>query len=538
MTTMIQNPILRGFRPDPSIVRVGDDYYIATSTFEWFPGILIHHSKDMVNWRIVGHVLNTREHLNMYGMDNSEGIYAPALSYADGKFYCTFSNVHSCRGGAWMSTPSFVVSAESIEGPWSLPVSIGDYGFDPSMFHDDDGKKYMVNMIWDGRAKTNFFNGIVVQEFSEAEGKLVGEPKVVFKGTERGGTEGPQILKKDGYYYLITAEGGTGWDHTVTVCRSENVFGPYELHPDKHILSSRFQEGAPLQRAGHGFLVETQNGEWFLSHLCGRPLLDPTQNYHMGTYGHGRCILGRESAIQNVEWRDGWPYVVGGIVPQLMVQAPELPAHPWPQEEVRDHFDGDKLAPKYQTLRDPVEESWCSLSARPGHLRLVGRDYLYSRYNQSMIAQRLTAHNCIAETSVEFDPASPRQMAGITAYYSRSGHYFLKTTANDEGKQVVQLVGYLDDVYREFSEEIEVERGKVFMRIELKKHWYIFSYSTDGVTWHQIGPDMNSTPLSDEGSNDIFRFTGSMLALFACDLTGQALAADFDYFEYQDLGDE
>ncbi|GAL18916.1 beta-xylosidase [Vibrio maritimus] len=140
MTQTIQNPVLKGFNPDPSIVRVGDDYYIATSTFEWFPGIQIHHSKDLVNWRLVSHVLTRTSQLDMTGMDNSEGVYAPALTYADGKFWVCFSNVHSCRGGNWMATPSFVVTADNIEGPWSEPTPIGNYGFDPSLFHDDDAK--------------------------------------------------------------------------------------------------------------------------------------------------------------------------------------------------------------------------------------------------------------------------------------------------------------------------------------------------------------------------------------------------------------
>ncbi|GAL11574.1 beta-xylosidase [Vibrio astriarenae] len=249
---MIQNPVLKGFNPDPSIVRVGDDYYIATSTFEWFPGIQLHHSKDMVNWRLVGHALTRTSQLDMKGMDNSEGVYAPALTYSDGKFWLCFSNVHSCRGGNWMATPSFVITADNIEGPWSEPVSIGNYGFDPSLFHDDDGKKYMLNMVWDGRAKTNFFGGIVLQEFDSELGQLVGEPKNIFAGTELGCTEGPQMMKKDGYYYLITAEGGTERNHAVTVCRSKNIWGPYEVHPDNPILTSRFQEHAELSRAGHG----------------------------------------------------------------------------------------------------------------------------------------------------------------------------------------------------------------------------------------------------------------------------------------------
>lgn len=533
MAQTIQNPVLKGFNPDPSIVRVGDDYYIATSTFEWFPGIQIHHSKDLVNWRLVGHALTRTSQLDMKGMDNSEGVYAPALTYSDGQFWLCFSNVHSCRGGNWMATPSFVVTATSPEGPWSDPVAIGNYGFDPSLFHDDNGKKYMLNMIWDGRAKTNFFGGIVLQEFDAERGELVGEPKNIFEGTQLGCTEGPQMLKKDGYYYLITAEGGTERNHAVTVCRSTNIWGPYEVHPDNPILTSRFQEEAELSRAGHGFLVETQKGEWYLSHLCGRRIPNPEGYQFIPKYDNGFSILGRESAIQKAEWRDGWPYVTSGKTPVVEVPAPDLPVCPWDAPPARDDFDSQALRLEYQTLREPAQEDWLSLTERPGFLRLKGRHYLSSRYEQSMIARRFQSHYATVETKLEFTPSTPFEMAGLCAYYARNGHYFLKMTANDVGERVLQVVGNINDVYGEYSGDIVIgDADTVYMRLELDCQWYRFSYSLDGQQWHSIGPALNSTPLSDEGGPDIFRFTGSFAALFSADIRGLKQHADFDYFEY------
>lgn len=535
MTQMIQNPVLKGFNPDPSIVRVGDDYYIATSTFEWFPGIQLHHSKDMVNWRLVGHALTRTSQLDMKGMDNSEGVYAPALTYSDGKFWLCFSNVHSCRGGNWMATPSFVITADNIEGPWSEPVSIGNYGFDPSLFHDDDGKKYMLNMVWDGRAKTNFFGGIVLQEFDSELGQLVGEPKNIFAGTELGCTEGPQMMKKDGYYYLITAEGGTERNHAVTVCRSKNIWGPYEVHPDNPILTSRFQEHAELSRAGHGFLVETQNGEWYLSHLCGRRIPNPEGYQFMPKYDNGFSILGRESAIQKAHWENNWPYVTTGKTPVVNVIAPELEPCPWPALPAREDFDSPVLDVNFQTLREPMDDVWGSLTERPGYLRLKGRHYLSSRYEQSMIARRFQSHYASVETKMEFNPQTPYQMAGLCAYYSRNGHYFLKMTCNDEGQRVLQVVGNINDVYGEYSDDVLIgDASEVYLKLELDYQWYTFKFSLDGVNWQQIGPALNSTPLSDEGGPDIFRFTGSFAALFAADITGQQAHADFDYFDYQE----
>lgn len=533
MTQTIHNPVLKGFNPDPSIIRVEDDYYIATSTFEWFPGIQIHHSKDLVNWRLLDHVLTRTSQLDMKGMDNSEGVYAPTITYADGKYWVCFSNVHSCRGGNWMATPCFVVTADNIQGPWSDPISIGNYGFDPSLFHDDDGKKYIVNMVWDGRQNTNFFGGILIQEFCTKTNTLIGKPQNVFKGTHLGCTEGPQILKKDGYYYLVTAEGGTSLNHAVSICRSKDIMGPYEVHPENPILTSRFQEGAPLERAGHGFFVETQAGEWYLSHLCSRRVPNPEGYQFSPQYDNGYSILGRESGLQKVHWHNGWPFVSTGRTPQVEVEAPNLPEHKWSKRPDRDNFEASALSPHYQTLREPMDKSWGSLTERPGFLRLRGRHYLSSRYEQSLVAQRVQAHHMTAETKLIFNPDTPFEMAGICAYYSRNGHYFLKMSANDNGERVLQVVGNINDNYGEYSDNIVIgESDTVFLRVELDVQWYRFSYSLDGVSWNQVGPSLNSTPLSDEGGPDIFRFTGSFIALFAADISGQHACADFEYFDY------
>ncbi|MFA0439946.1 beta-xylosidase [Vibrio sp. 10N.286.49.C2] len=531
----IKNPVIKGFNPDPSLIRVGDDYYIATSTFEWFPGIQIHHSKDLVNWRLIGHVLTRKSQLDMVGMDNSEGVYAPALTYSDGKFWVCFSNVHSCRGNTWMATPSYVVTSENIDGPWSDPVSIGHYGFDPSLFHDDDGKKYMLNMIWDGRSNTNFFGGIVLQEFDALEEKLSGTVSNIFSGTPLGCTEGPQLLKRNGYYYLITAEGGTERNHAVTVCRSRNIRGPYEVHPENPILTSRFQEDAVLSRAGHGFLVETQHGEWYLSHLCGRRIPNPEGYQFSPKYDNGFSILGRETAIQKAYWHDDWPYVTTGKTPMVEVVAPDLPAMPWPTLPIKDDFDSTALNTNFQTLREPADESWLSLTERPGYLRLKGRHYLSSRYQNSLVARRFQSHYATVETRMAFAPDSPYQMAGLCAYYARNGHYFLKMTTNDNGQSILQLVGNISEQYQEYGLPMPIGDAKeVYLRLELNQQWYQFSYSLDGESWNMFGPALNSTPLSDEGGPDIFRFTGSFAALFACDITGQNKHADFDYFSYQE----
>jgi len=323
----IQNPILPGFNPDPSILRVGDDYYIATSTFEWFPGVQIHHSRDLVNWRLLTRPLRRPSQLNMLGEADSCGIWAPCLTHADGLFWLIYTDVKrfgrssmaGASGASLRDFHNYLVTSPTIDGDWSDPVYLNSSGFDPSLFHEDDGRKYIVNMLWDYRAGKNRFAGIVLQEYSVQERRLIGERKLIFKGTALGLTEAPHIYKRDGWYYLLTAEGGTNWNHAVTMARSRNLTGPYELHPDTYIMSARHRPDALLQRAGHADIVETQDGETYMAYLVGRPLRN-----------RGRCTLGRETAIQKMVWgADGWLRTLDGQgIPTMETPAPMLSGIP------------------------------------------------------------------------------------------------------------------------------------------------------------------------------------------------------------------
>ena len=265
---LIQNPILRGFNPDPSILRVGEDYYVATSTFEWYPGVQIHHSRDLVHWRLLTRPLNRASQLNMLGEADSCGIWAPCLTYADGFFWLIYTDVKrygrttvgGASGASLRDFHNYLVTSPRIDGDWSDPVYLNSSGFDPSLFHDDDGRKYLVNMLWDHRPGNKRFAGIVLQEYSVTERKLIGRRQLIFSGTPLAFTEAPHLYKRDGWYYLLTAEGGTGWGHAVTMARSRTINGPYTLHPDTCILSARQRPDVELQRAGHADLVETPNG--------------------------------------------------------------------------------------------------------------------------------------------------------------------------------------------------------------------------------------------------------------------------------------
>ncbi len=246
---MIRNPVLRGFNPDPSIIRVDDDYYTVTSTFEWWPGARLHHSKDLVNWTDMGGILDEQRLIDLKGRAPSCGVWACDLSYDGSRFYLAYTDVRTKK---WFyNTHNYLIYADDIKGKWSDPIYLNSVGFDPSIFHDDDGRKYLINML-------NGFKGITVCELDPQTLKPTGESVKIFDGTQIGCTEGPHIYKKDGFYYLLTAEGGTGYDHCVSVARSENLFGPYEVHPNNPILTSDVE--GTLKSCGHGDLVTTKEG--------------------------------------------------------------------------------------------------------------------------------------------------------------------------------------------------------------------------------------------------------------------------------------
>ncbi|MBW8734584.1 MAG: glycoside hydrolase family 43 protein, partial [Asticcacaulis sp.] len=317
---MITNPVLPGFNPDPSIIRVGDDYYIATSTFEWYPGVQIHHSTDLVTWRTIARPLRRPSQLDLRGIPDSCGVWAPCLSHSNGTFYLTYSLVrrygrtteYGAPGTSLRDFHNYVVTSDAIDGEWSDPTHLNSSGFDPSLFHDRDGKSYLLNLLWDHRSGRDRFGGIVIQEYRPDLKILVGDPAPIFSGTALGFTEGPHLYRRDNWYYLIVAEGGTGWGHAATLARSRDLYGPYEPCPYGPIVTSRDRPDIPLQRAGHADLVETKDGQWLMAYLCSRPLP-----------GTGRSILGRETAIQPVTWTaDGW------IAPSLPLSEADNPVSP------------------------------------------------------------------------------------------------------------------------------------------------------------------------------------------------------------------
>jgi xylan 1,4-beta-xylosidase len=533
---VIRNPILRGFNPDPSIVRVGDDYYVATSTFEWFPGVQIHHSRDLVHWRLLTRPLTRASQLDLRGDPDSCGVWAPCLTHADGLFHLVYTDVKrygrttvgGASGASLRDFHNYLVTSPRIDGDWSDPVFLNSSGFDPSLFHDDDGRKYLVNQLWDHRPGRNRFAGIVLQEYAPAERRLVGERRLIFEGTPLGLTEAPHLYKRGGHYYLLTAEGGTGWGHAVTMARARALAGPYELHPDVHVLTARDRPDAALQRAGHADLVETPAGETYMVYLCGRPLRN-----------RGRCTLGRETAIARMQWgEDGWLRTAdGGGLPLLEVPAPNVPAHAFPAPAARSDFDGGTLPVEFQWLRSPHPEELFSLSARPGHLRLYGRETIGSLFRQALVARRQQAHCFSASTVVDFEPGHYQQMAGLVCYYGGAKFHYLHVSHDESLGRYLAVMSALPDSPQAdaFTAEVAIPAGPVELRVEVDEERMYFGYRQGESAWQWLPQQFDASILSDEASAPgLPNFTGAFVGMACQDLAGTALHADFDWFEYRE----
>jgi xylan 1,4-beta-xylosidase len=533
---MIRNPILPGFNPDPSICRVGDDYYIATSTFEWFPGVQIHHSRDLANWTLLTRPLRRASQLDMRGDPDSCGIWAPCLSHDGARFHLIYTDVkrygRTTTGGAAGASlrdfHNYLVTCETVDGDWSDPIYLNSSGFDPSLFHDADGGKYLVNQLWDHRPGRNRFAGVVLQQYSPEERRLVGERVNIFAGTPLGLTEAPHLYRRGDWYYLLTAEGGTGWNHAVTMARARDLLGPYELHPDTYILSSRARPDAPLARAGHADLVETPSGETYLAYLCGRPLP-----------GRGRCVLGRETALQPMRWdEDGWLYTLDRSgLPMLEAPAPELAPSPPRPTQARYDFDEATLPIDLQWLRIPEPQAIFSLTERSGHLRLYGRETIGSLFTQALVARRQQDFCFSASCAMEFAPEHFQQAAGLVAYYnSGKFHYFHLTHDAEIGRHLRVMSALPDSPQADaFTAPIPIPQGPIELRIEVDYERLRFAWRIKGDDWAWLPEQFDASILSDEATAPgLPNFTGAFVGMACQDMAGTGHAADFDWFEYRE----
>lgn len=520
---MAQNPVLRGFNPDPSFCRVGKDYYIATSTFEWYPGVQIHHSRDLVNWRLVSRPLNRAALLDMRGNPDSGGIWAPCLSHADGRFWLVYTDVKRLDGD-FKDAHNYITTCETIDGDWTDPWYVNSSGFDPSLFHDEDGRKWFVNMRWNHRGPGtgvnpahNRFDGIEVQEWSPERG-LFGPKHDIYAGTDLGLTEAPHLFKRNGWYYLTVAEGGTGYDHAVTMARSRHLTGPYETHPEKHVITARFAPDNPIQRMGHGQYVEGHDGRHWHSFLCGRP--------QQGPDGKPFCATGRESGLAEVVWREDWLWLAAGG--QVAPTALPLAAEPAPDHPVHRSFQGPELPPEFQWLRTPYPERLFTLTG--DCLRLTGRESLGSWYEQTLVARRQEEPSYAASATFRADPPSWQQAVGLITYYNRHKFHAALITV-EGGQRVVSLVSCLGDWPGErltFHGTFPIDPGPVVISVRVDRAQQQFLVKDQAV-----GPVLNAALISDEGGKgEHASFTGAFVGVCAYDLTGQGWQADVTAFDY------
>jgi len=522
MNTKVENPILRGFNPDPAICYVEGIYYIATSTFEWFPGVQIHASKDLVNWEVVLRPLNRVSLLDMKGNPSSGGIWAPCLTYKNGKFYLIYTDVkYWDNNSSFKDSSNFLTTSDSIDGEWSESLYMNSSGFDASLFHDDE-KTWYLNMEWDYRKEgIEGFAGIVIQEFDEKNQCLIGEFFKIYKGTNIGLTEGPHIYKLGEFYYLITAEGGTSYEHAVTIARSKNVLGPYETHPTNPLVTS-YKKDVYLKKAGHASMCKNDKEEWFLVHLCGRPLK-----------GSNRCILGRETSIQRLVWKDGWPYIdsVDGPChdPQDFIEV-QGNIEKIKKDKMLYTFYNNDFLKDFQTLRIPLGDL-ITINERPGYLRLYGRESIMSSHVQTLVARRQTDFMFEAETRLECNPESFHHMAGIIYRYDEKNQYFFRISF-DEGEQKCSLGLLCVDRSRFKLKEIEIDYyGSITLKIVVKYDKVKFYYAVKDKLI-QFPGEYDASILSDDYVEPM-GFTGAFIGMQTVDMRHHNFYADFEYFNYK-----
>lgn len=522
----VQNPILPGFHPDPCICRVGEDYFLATSTFVWFPGVQLYHSRDLVHWREIPCPLRRTSQLDLRGCPNSGGVWAPCLTYCDGVYYLVYTVVRNYHG-IFKDTPNYLVTTRDIfSGEWSEPIYLNSSGFDPSLFHAPDGKKYLVNMIWDHRLEHHPFGGILLQEYSVTQKRLVGEIRNIYRGTEIGCTEAPHLFYRNGYYYLLFAEGGTLYNHGVRLARSHRLEGPYETDP-LPILTTRHAPDAPLQRTGHGSLTQSPDGTPYMVYLCGRPVGEKK-----------RCILGRETAIARLTWdENAWLRLTNGdIVPDVLAEI-DLPCALQDALPPTDTFDCATLPERYKTLRVPLEQIG-SLTDAPGRLRLYGHQSITSHDLQAMVARRMVSHACEVTIQMDFEPQSFQQMAGLTVFYDTFNFYYCYVSREDNNGRALRLCARNN---LQFSDPLggafAIEQGPIWLRVRVIKDCLQFFYSKDGMHFSPIGHELDCSNLADEGYSEIGHegHTGTLIGMACQDLTGNGHYADFLSYTYKDL---
>ncbi|HJQ32459.1 MAG TPA: family 43 glycosylhydrolase [Pyrinomonadaceae bacterium] len=501
------NPVIPGMASDPSVVRVGGDYYLVTSTFEYFPGVPVYHSRDLVHWRMLGHVLTRPTQLPLIRLTRNGGVWAATIREHEGTFYMVTTLKTEGHG-------NFYVTAKDPSGPWSEPVELEQGGIDPSLFFDDDGKVYLTT----GGGECSM--RICQSEIDIKTGKRLSDIKPLWNGTGGSSPEGPHLYKKDGFYYLLIAEGGTEYGHMVTVARSRSPWGPFESSPRNPILTHRNFKQSPIQATGHADLVQAQDGGWWAVFHGIRPA---TRMAHH---------IGRETYVAPVTWsEDGWPVVngTGTVTPHMDVKT--LPAHPWTPEPARDNFDAKQLAVRWSFVRN-LDPARFSLTERPGWLRLKGSTVTLDDTDFPPVAVLRRQQHLEAEavTRLEFNPTREGEEAGLVLRQNERHHYEIGIRRAASGGREVYLRYRVGGIVSDAAAQT-IGDGPVQLRVRALPEIYRFSYAVGDSAFRDLG-GVETRYLASEVANG---FNGVFLGPFA---TGRgrdaSTPADFDWFDYKE----
>jgi xylan 1,4-beta-xylosidase len=524
-STELINPILNGFYPDPSVVKVGPDYYLINSTFSYFPGLPVFHSKDLKNWKQIGNVISRPSQMNFMGHRMTRGLFAPSISYRDGTYYvvCTLID----KGG------NFVVTAKHPAGPWSDPTWIPEVkGIDPSLYFDGD-KSYIVYNS-DAPENKPLYSGhrtIRMYEFDRAKLNVVGEERILVNGgvdisKKPVWIEAPHFIKKDGWYYLYAAEGGTSVNHSEVVFRSKDIWGPYVPYEHNPILTQRdlpADRKHPVTSAGHAELVDGPDGKTYAIFLAVRPYKD---NYYN---------TGRETFIAPVEWKAGWPVINPDskeIKYSYKVNYKEAK-----QENALPQSGNFQYTLMFEKELDPglvflrtVDSASFSLSKANGLTLKLKPETCMDLGNPSFIGKRQQHLFSIAETEVDFSATSDNEKAGLIIFQDEKHFYFL-CKSTDQGKGVVQLFkSNTESKAMDLLVQAQVDSDKVLLRIDAEGEQYSFRYAIKPNDWKLLKDNVDGTFLSTQVAGG---FIGCVFGMYATSSgEGTSNKASFRYLKY------
>ncbi len=502
LTSGYTNPVVRGMNPDPSICRAGDDFYLITSSMYLYPGIPVYHSKDLVNWQMIGYCLTRPSQYFLDKNNNSPMMYAATLRYSKGVFYMITTDV---SGGG-----NFFVTATNPAGPWSDPVTIDKGVFDPSLFFDDDGKVYYTR-------RGDFKDKDIVQaEIDIKTVKLLTPLKGISKGLVSTDTEGPHLFKKDGWYYLTMGEGGSRALHMQTIARSKSPWGPFEKDPDNPVISQHNAWWYHIRSIGHADFIDAPHGSSWAICLA-------TRHSSYDAFS----AIGRETFLLPVDWKNGWPTVKPEHRYYLTVNAKVLPPQPWPMEPVREDFDAAHLALKWNMLAYPHTQ-WYSLTERPGYLRLHGSaEKLIQTTQVAFIGQRQKEMSGECATELQFTPTAANEEAGITVFQNANYHYDLFITLRDN-KKVAVLRKNVGDLSQE-TNTMQLSGNTQQFKIMIDADYYHFLVKQD-TGWVELGKGITNLIATEVAAV----WSGTFIGMYS---TGNGMPckqpADFAWFDTQ-----